>query len=283
MKSLVITAAVNGGGAPKSKTPHQPVTPDTIVAEAIASWKAGAAVVHLHGRLEDGSTTSDVELHLEIVKKIRAAGCDAIMNVSTGDDGGKATHEHRLALVDAGAEIVSLATNSFNSGERIYNNHPKFVGEFSSKVYAAGVRPEIEVLDFGFFDRINGLLRIEALRHPFQFLFGFGLSGGMPPDPRLLSLLIERLPPGSEWGVACPAMKPEICLPITMAAFAQGGHIRTGMEDCPYLFGEKLAASNADLVTQWVETARVWGRPVARPNEARAMLGLKALADTAHH
>lgn len=278
MKPFVITAAVNGGGTPRAKTPHQPVTPDAIVAEAVASWKAGAAVIHFHGRREDGSTTSDVELHREIVRKIRAADCDAIMNVSTGDDGGKATHEHRLALVSAGAEVVSLATNSFNSGSRIYDNHPAFVGEFAAKVYAAGVRPEIEVLDFGFFDRIGPMLADNSLKPPFQFLFGFGLSGGMPLDVRLLSMLLERLPAGSEWGVACPSMKPEQCLPVTLAAFSLGGHVRTGMEDCPYVAGDKLAFSNAELVAQWADTAAIWGRPIATPNEARTILGLKPLA-----
>jgi 3-keto-5-aminohexanoate cleavage enzyme len=49
------------------------------------------------------------------------------------------------------------------------------------------------------------------------------------------------------------------------------------MEDHVYVRPGELAKSNADMVAQWVDMARIWGRPVASPADARRMLGLSGL------
>jgi 3-keto-5-aminohexanoate cleavage enzyme len=61
---------------------------------------------------------------------------------------------------------------------------------------------------------------------------------------------------------------------MALLAFAQGGHVRTGMEDMVYLRPGELAATNALLVEQWTATAQIWGRPIATPKIARQMLGI---------
>jgi len=55
---------------------------------------------------------------------------------------------------------------------------------------------------------------------------------------------------------------------------AMGGHVRTGLEDNLYYHKGQLAESNAQLVSRLVRIAGELGRPVARPNEAREILGL---------
>lgn len=209
-----------------------------------------------------------------MVAQIRAAGCDAILNLSAGDDGGRATHAQRLAVIEAGGEIVSFAPSSYNSGGRLYDNAPAFLADMVTRMRAAAVRPEIEILDLGFLDRLQGFIASGGLKPPYQVIFGFGLSGAMPPDPRLLPLLIERLPTDAVWSVACPTDDHAVFLRIAMAAFVNGGHLRTGMEDLVLLRPGELAQSNAQMVAQWVDTARMWGRPIATPAEARRMLGL---------
>src|SRR5450432_1209499 len=96
MKPLIICAAVTGGAPAKAKTPHHPTTPREVVDSAVACWRAGASVIHYHARLEDGSTTMDVDAYRDIADRIRATGCDAILNLSAGDNGGRANHEQRL-------------------------------------------------------------------------------------------------------------------------------------------------------------------------------------------
>jgi 3-keto-5-aminohexanoate cleavage enzyme len=59
-------------------------------------------------------------------------------------------------------------------------------------------------------------------------------------------------------------------------AMAMGGHIRVGFEDNIYLRYGELATSNAKLVEKVVNVARELDRPIASPDDAREMLGLKS-------
>ena len=64
-------------------SPHLPITPAQIAAEAVAAARAGAAIVHLHARDRvDGRPTGD-PVFREFLPRIRAA-CDAVINITTG-------------------------------------------------------------------------------------------------------------------------------------------------------------------------------------------------------
>jgi 3-keto-5-aminohexanoate cleavage enzyme len=62
-----------------------------------------------------------------------------------------------------------------------------------------------------------------------------------------------------------------------MAAVAtvMGGHVRVGFEDNVYLRRGELARSNADLVRKAANIARELERPIATPDEARKLLGIR--------
>ncbi len=278
VRPLIITAAITGGGKPKARSPYQPATPRELVDCAIASWRAGAAIVHIHARDENGETTSDPGRHREICKEIRKRGSDVIINFSAGDDGGKADHETRLAIVrDGGGEMASLSCGSFNTGFRLYDNRPAYLERSARLMLENGTRPEIEIVDTGNLYLLGHYVERGLIPVPSLVQFGFGLTGGMPPNTELLGMMVSRLPRGLEWGVICQSASHEDYLRMAMASFSLGGHIRTGMEDTPMRTSQIPAESNAELVTQWVETAKIWGRPVADPASARQMLGIPAL------
>jgi 3-keto-5-aminohexanoate cleavage enzyme len=274
MKPLIICAAVTGGAPPRSKTPHHPVTPQEVANAAIECWRAGAAMVHIHARRDDGSTTSDVADYRRTVDLIKASGCDAIINISAGDNGGRASHSERLAAVEVDVEMVSLDAGSFNIGNRLYDNSPHYLREMSARMKSRNIVPEIEVFDLGHMYMVNKLDEENLLARPAFVQFVFGLPGGLPLDPRVLPFLLEKLPPGAEWAISSQAPDTEKYLQMALLAFAQGGHVRTGMEDMVYLRPGELAATNAHLVEQWTATAQIWGRPIATPKIARQMLGI---------
>ena len=112
------------------------------------------------------------------------------------------------------------------------------------------------------------------VKPPYHVQLVFGVPGGIPLDVRMLPILVSRLPPQSEWSVSCQTSHFETFLRFQMAAFTEGGHIRTGMEDHVYLRPGELARNNAEMVEQWSETALTFGRPVATPADARRMLGI---------
>ena len=281
MKPLMICAAVTGGAPPKSKTPHHPVTPAETAEAAIDCWRAGAAIVHYHARLEDGETTTDPQAYERIAEIVRASGSDVILNASGGDDGGRASHAQRLAVADLGVEMVSLEAGSFDLGNRLYDNRPSHVREIAGRLTKNGMKAEVEIFSPGHLDVVTAIAAEGLLKAPHHIQFVFGLPGTMPVDLRMMPLLIDRLPPNSEWAIAVPgAPDHETYIRMLMYAFTHGGHFRTGFEDCVYLRPGELAKSNAEMVEQWVKTAEIWGRPVASPNDAREMLGIKKTAHT---
>ncbi len=274
MEPLIITAAVTGGGPPRAGTPHRPVTPQAVADAAVECWRAGAAIVHIHARHDDESTSSDVGAYRNIVERIRAKGCDAVLSLSAGDDGGKSSHEQRWAVLEAGEELASLDLGPINLGQRLYDNRPSYLREMAKRMLERGVKPEIDVFDSGHLASLHNLIKDGLAKPPYWVQFVFGVPGGMPVDLRMLPILRSLLPPESQWSMDCAGSDNETFQRFQMAAFVDGGHIRTGMEDHVYLRPGELAKSNAEMVAQWVDTARIWGRPIASPKEARKVLGL---------
>jgi 3-keto-5-aminohexanoate cleavage enzyme len=274
MKPLIICAAPTGGSPARSKTPHHPVTPQAVVDEALACWRAGAAMIHLHARLDDGSTIMEVGAYRNIVDKIEAAGCDAIINLSAGDDGGKADHKMRLSIADSGVEMVSLDAGPINIGNRIYNNSLAYLEEMAGRMLKKNIRPEIEIFDVGHLAAIHGLIDKKLLKPPYYIQCVFGVPGGMPLDPRMLAMCLKHMPENTEWAISAQTSDPKKYITLQMKAFTEGGHVRCGMEDFVYLRPNELAKTNAQSVEQWTETAKIWGRPVASPDEARKLLGI---------
>jgi 3-keto-5-aminohexanoate cleavage enzyme len=232
-------------------------------------------MIHLHARTESGETTTDPEAYRGLCAAIRSAGCDAILNISAGDDGGRASHAQRLAVLDGGAEVVSLDAGSFNLGDRLYDNHPEYLRALARGMQSRGIKPEIEVFDTGHLSRME-LLAAEGLITPtFIVQFVTGPVGTLPPDLRLLSLLVDRLPQDAAWCVSAQTGDDHaLHARLLLWAFTHGGHVRTGFEDTAWLRAGVRARSNAELVEQWSTTAHTWGRPIATPTQARAMLAI---------
>ncbi|WP_170181980.1 3-keto-5-aminohexanoate cleavage protein [Phreatobacter stygius] len=272
---LVITAALTGG-APR-KGPAHPVTPEAVMADAIAAWRAGAAIVHLHARTADGGTTMAPAAYRSMVTAIRHGGCEAVIDLSAGDDGGKADHAARLAVIESGGELVTLACGPFNLGGRLYDNSPGFVDRMAQAIAATASKPILEVFDTGQMATLNRLLAEGALVPPVMVEFVMGVPGGMPVDLKLLPVLIERLPAGALWSISIQTHDPVAFRAIQRQVILHGGHVRTGLED--HVFDAKggPVAGNAALVAEAVVVARSLGREIATADQARRLLGLPAL------
>ena len=86
-KKLIITAALCGAGTTKKQTPCVPITPEEIAADAVACAKAGAAVIHIHVRDENGVNSMDTKRFCQVVDLVREecgkAGVDPVLNLTT--------------------------------------------------------------------------------------------------------------------------------------------------------------------------------------------------------
>ncbi|MDP1899188.1 MAG: 3-keto-5-aminohexanoate cleavage protein [Rubrivivax sp.] len=271
MSPLIITAALTGAEISKADQPALPITPEEIGQAAAECVAAGAAIVHLHGRLADGTPTQDAAVYREIIAAVRAR-CDAIVQVSTGGAVGMTATE-RLAPVALRPEMATLSMGSVNFGNDVFLNLPADIEAFARAIAEHGAKAELEIFDAGMIATAKRWLAKGLLASPAHFDFVLGVPGAMPGTPEALMYLVSQLPEGATWTVAGigPAQ-----LTLGTMAIALGGHVRVGFEDNLYFRKGELAVSNAQLVARIAAIGRLMERPAATPAQARALLGLPA-------
>ena len=282
----VITCAVTGVLANRSQCPAIPYTPVEIAEECRRAYDAGAAVVHIHARGDDGSPTFSPATFAAIKEEVQAR-CPILLNYSTGtifDD----VSEQCTYIRESRPEIAALNMGTMNYSkysekrksfafDMVFPNTYRKIIELLSAMNEAGVKPELECFDTGHTQGIWPLLDMGILRPPLQFSFIVNVLGGIPPLVESLQLQTKIMPPGSEWeviGISRCQWK------MLAAALVLGGNIRAGLEDNLYLPNGTMARSNGELIEVAARMARDVGRKIATVDEARAILGIDHVRTT---
>jgi 3-keto-5-aminohexanoate cleavage enzyme len=276
MEKLIITCAPVGAEVMKSDNSAVPYGAAEIAESALAAVEAGASMLHLHARDENGAPSQSPALFKDIFQRIKAQA-DPILQISTGGAVTATTAERLAPLNDpevaARLEMASFTCGTVNFGDDVFMNSPEFLLALAQKLKATGIKPEVEVFEAGMIANALRLARRGEISHPLHFDFVLGVPGGMPGGLRQLLFLVDSLPAMCTWSVA--GVGPHQ-LPMATAAILMGGHVRVGLEDNLYYRKGELAQSNAQLVARIVRLAHELGREVATPDEARAILGLPA-------
>ena len=269
MDKLIITVAPTGNVPTKDKVPALPVTPREILDTAIHSREAGASLIHVHARDEQGRPTLDPAVFARIHELI-AARTDLIVQISTGGRAGMDPEQRAAAVRMLRPEMASLTTGSMNFPDRVYANPFEIIDYLAEAMLESGTKPEMEVFEPGMIANALLLARKGLAQLPFHFDFVLGIPGSLPATPKNLLFLSESIPPGSTWTVAGAGRHQ---LPMAALAIVMGGHVRVGLEDNAYYRRGELA-TNQQLVARITRLAAELGRPVATPQEARRILGL---------
>ncbi|HHW57010.1 MAG TPA: 3-keto-5-aminohexanoate cleavage protein [Clostridia bacterium] len=271
MEKLIITAAICGAEVTKKHNPNVPYTVEEMVREAEAAYNAGASIIHLHVRYDDGTPTQDKERFREVIEAIKAKCPDVIIQPSTGGAVGM-TSEERLQPIYLKPEMASLDCGTLNfGGDEIFVNTENMIIEFALKMNELGIKPELEVFDKGMIDMAIRLQKKGYIKAPMHFNFVMGVNGGISGEMRDFLFLKESIPEGSTF-TATGIGRYEF--PVATMAILTGGHVRVGFEDNVYIAKGVLAKSNGELVEKVVRIAKELGREIATPNEARKILGL---------
>lgn len=270
MEKLIITAAICGAEVTKADNPNLPVTPDELATAAYEAEQAGATIIHLHVRDKDGNPTQSEEVFKTTIEKIKAKGCQAIIQPSTGGAVGMSAEE-RMQPLNLKPEMATLSTGSVNFGTDVFLNSPEYIQLFAEKMKTLGVKPEIEVFETGMINNALRLVKKGLIESPLHFDFVMGVPGGIPGEVEDLLHLVHKIPRDASWSVAGIGRYE---LPLAIMAIIMGGHVRVGFEDNIYYAKGVLAESNAQLVARIVRIAKEYGREVATPVEARKILHL---------
>jgi 3-keto-5-aminohexanoate cleavage enzyme len=286
MDKLILTAALTGAQQGKEVNPNLPEQPDEIVRQAVECWRVGAAIVHIHARDKHGKATADVAVFRQIVEGIRAAGCDVVINLTTGGAIAGLSLAERLAVVPLlKPEIASFSVGAAMVG-RYDPKQRRWARDFTMPISYTemeriartmrenGVKPELEVYGLTMLNSVAILREQGWLADPLWVNFVMGIPGQVTAaTPKNLLHLVESLPPNSRWLVTVIGGRAH--WRMAAVAMALGGHVRTGLEDNVYLEKGVLASGNAQLVEKMARLAQAIGRELATPDEARKMLGLK--------
>jgi 3-keto-5-aminohexanoate cleavage enzyme len=141
----IIAVAITGSVPRKADNPAVPISIAEQIESTHEAYEAGASLVHVHVRNEDGTTSSDPEKFAAFQSGIRRVCPDIIVQFSTGGRG--RALDQRGAMLNLRPDMASLATGSCNFSTIVYQNPPDFVRGLAGQMRDLGVRPEIEVFD----------------------------------------------------------------------------------------------------------------------------------------
>jgi uncharacterized protein (DUF849 family) len=270
----IITVAITGSVPTKKDSPAVPITVPEQIESTQAAYEAGAALVHVHVRNDDGTTTSDPEKFGRFLAGIRKHCPDMIVQFSTGGRSGMG--KERGGMLHLKPEMASLTTGSVNFAKIIYENHPTLINELAAGMLAHDIKPEVEIFDLAMLYNAAKLVADGLLKAPVHVQFVLGIPGALPADRAVLDFELEQLErvlPGATWTAAGIGRHQ---LTVNEWALELGGHCRTGLEDNLKFDKDRFASSNAELVQRVADLAGKFGRTVATPAEARRILGLRA-------
>lgn len=275
---VFITAALTGAVTPKDINEYIPLTPEEIAEDAYKCWKAGAAIVHLHMRDDNGKGSMEAARFKKTIELLRAhKDCDAVICCTSSGSTSPITSAERMVHFKSIPEIEmgSYDVGSFNWGTAaVFENSPQFLVELANCYREYDVKAEVEVFDMGMLGNAKHYLNTGVLDAPAYCQFCLGVLGGMESTVDNLQYLVRHMPEGTKWS-AFGIGKDH--LPIMFAALALGADgIRVGLED-NVMYSKGVKATNVMLVERAVQAVKVFGKEIATSADAREILGIKQL------
>ena len=303
MSKIIITCAITGSIHTPTMSDALPYRPEDIARQAIDAARAGASILHLHARdPENGHPSSDPAHYAAFLPSIKA-GCDAIVNMTTGGSAIMTLEQRLAAPMQAAPEMCSLNMGSMNfalypmadryadwkfdweepflrtTDDLVFKNTPRDIaGVLHRMGVERGARFEFECYDMGHLTMLKHFVDRGLVQGPIFIQFVMGVMGGMPASPDNL-LHMKRMADGyfgSDYQFSVLAAGRHQ-MPLAVMSAGMGGHVRVGLEDSLYISKGVLARSNAEQVAKIRDLVEGLGREVASPDDVRGMLGLKGI------
>lgn len=278
-KKLILSCALTGAATNRSHCPAIPYTPVELGEEAKRAEDAGASIVHIHAREDNGMPSWRTEIFESIKEEVRKRCPNIIINFSTGAIG--LSKEDRMAHIPATKPDMA-AFNMGSMNYAIYSKRSKkfhysgvFENSFETLQYVikvmneANTAPEMECFDTGHIRNAEPLRDMGLLPDNACYSLVMGVMGGIAATPANLIHQISQVPAGAFWQTIVISRQQ---WRLAAIAAAMGGNFRVGLEDNFYLPTGEMAKSNGELVEAGATLARLIGREIASVEETREML-----------
>jgi len=239
----IITVAITGSLPGKKDNPAVPISVEEQIESTHEAFEAGATLVHLHVRDEEGKPTSDPQRFARVLDGIRKHCPGMITQLSTGGRSG--TGRERGGMLSLKPDMASLATGSVNFPARIYENSTELVEWLAAEMIKYNVKPEVEAFDLSMIFQAAAMQKAGKIKGPLHVQFVMGVKNAMPVDRPAFEFFVstlKRLDPNATW-TGAGIGKDQVT--VSRWAAELGGHCRTGLEDNVRMSREELAPSNA--------------------------------------
>jgi 3-keto-5-aminohexanoate cleavage enzyme len=282
---VIISCSISGVIANRDQCPAIPYTPEEYAAEARRAVDEGASQIHIHARKPDGTPSYEIEDFKAITEAVLAEVGDVIVNYSTGAIG--ISLEKRIEYLRAcRPDVAALNMSSMNYAKysrrrkdfvfkAVFENSFDTIIEFLTTMKELGIKPEHECFDSGHVANLDPLVDMGLLEPPLQISLVMGVTGGIRPTPRNVTLMSDQIPDGPEgpnqWqviGISRDQWK------LLASSLVLGGNVRAGVEDNLYLPNGEMCKSNGELIAKARQMAEDIGRRPAGVAEARELLGV---------
>jgi 3-keto-5-aminohexanoate cleavage enzyme len=264
---LIITSTV----APSWIYPdarNNPKTADDAIAEAVSAWKAGAAVIHIHGRM------NFTEAEWKRVMKTLRDQTDAVIQIGLS----ALKIPDRVPVIKMKPDMMSIILNHHDeefpkTTMSLLHNRDE-LREYCRLCNKYGIRPEWEVWHAGSVWNLNYLVKKGLARPPHFVTLFMDWPGGIW-SPATAEELLHRLRQQREDSICSVSIMSHAQTTIAAISLLLGHHLRVGYEDNPYYFPDRLARNSGQLVARMVRIAKEVGREVAKPDQARKIIGVR--------
>ncbi len=288
---VFITCAVTGSGYTAHKSDKVPVTPEQIADSCIEAAKAGAAIVHIHVREDDGMPSRKVEKYEEVVERIRASDTDVVINLTAGmggdlvlgsveqplppstdgtDMGGATDRVEHVRRAKPEICTLDCGTMNFGHGDYVMTNTPAMLEAMAAQMVETGVRIEIEAFDTGHLAHAKDLVARGIIPNPVMVQLCMGIPWGAPDDVNTFMAMRNNIP--DDWTFSAFSISRNQMKYVSLAAMT-GGNVRVGLEDNLWL-DKGVLASNGDLVERAATILSAQGYNILGPAEVRENLQL---------
>ena len=301
-RKVVISAAVTGGVHTPTMSQYLPKTPDQIIEDAVNAAKAGAAIVHIHARREDGCPTTDFDTFEYILSNIKRR-CNVVIGITTGGAQGMSVEERFSVITRFSPEMASANGGSMNfcfsrlaegverfeyewerpfierTYDNVFKNTFKDIEYCVNTMNACGTRPEFEVFDYGQMANLSYFMKKGVIQKPVYLQFVPGIMGGMPISNDQIAFMVDQAKkifgPDVQYSTVAPGRR---MFRISTMMALLGGNVRVGMEDGLYIRPNgELAHSSAQQVAKIARVLEDLDYEIATPDDAREQLQLKGL------
>lgn len=308
MPPLMITAAPYGPmWMPEDCTPEQklPVTWDEQVQAAVDCYNAGATLLHIHVRdPETGHISKDFQQYNDQVARLRKAVPKMILQMggsisfapAPGEEAHAANYDtrHKLCTIKPAPDQITVMCGSTLydqtaihpldtfEGTRFTNPAmahamanlvmdatPDFYLENIKRCVENGIQPYFALAHVHGLELVERLIRRGYYTGPVNGFFSTGAAGVCGVNPFDLMELVRRTPHGS-----CFTYQSTFRLtyPLSMMMIALGQHTRAGIEENLWDTQKGVRATTLQMIEKQVAMAKLIGRPIATPEQARQML-----------